>query len=77
MRRVVPPTMTTVWIARVDIRPAARSFWNPSWVAMATERPRNTTNSSRQRSAQMPAKPISSPIAARMKSVVTTGTEPG
>ena len=42
MIRVMPPTITKVWKAKLKLRPAASSFEKPSVADIATWKPRST-----------------------------------
>ena len=42
MTRVMPPTITNVWNAKLKLRPAASNFEKPSVAVSATRKPRTT-----------------------------------
>ena len=74
MMPTVMPTLTKAWKASMVTTPAASRAPKGSRARAAIRRPRQSSSPSRASRAMAPAKPSSSPITVKMKSVFCSGT---
>ena len=72
-RRVTPPTMRNAWNEMEAVRPLAMKAARSDFARAATVRPRTANSMNSSRTAEPPSRPISSPMAEKMKSDSTTG----
>ena len=77
MRRVTPPTMRNAWKEIAAVRPLAQNAARSDLARAAVVRPRTANNMNRNRTAAPPRRPISSPMAEKMKSDSTMGINVG
>ena len=73
MRRVTPPTIRNAWKEMEAVRPLAMKAVRSDFARAATVRPRTANSMNSSSTADAPSRPISSPIAEKMKSDSTTG----
>ena len=71
--RRIPPRMMNDCTAKPKVRPAASSFEKPSEASSAVRKPRTTKTMYSSSSAAAPTSPSSCAIAAKMKSVFSSG----
>ena len=74
MRRVTPPTMMKACRLTEAVRPTAMNAARSLRARAAVSRPRTANSMNSSRTAEPPSRPISSPMAEKMKSLSTTGT---
>ena len=70
---VTPPTMMNAWMEMAQVRPTAAKAEQSDFARAAVARPRTQKSRKRISTADAPRSPISSPIAAKMKSLCTKG----
>ena len=76
-RRVTPPTMMKAWIDIDVMRPTAVNAAMSDLARAAVAKARTASSMKAMRTAPAPSRPISSPIAEKMKSLATTGMSVG
>ena len=70
---VTPPTMMNAWMEMAQVRPTAANAEQSDLARAAVARPRTQKSRNAISTAEPPRRPISSPIAAKMKSLWTKG----
>lgn len=76
-RRVTPPTMRNAWNERDATRPTAVNALMSLLARAAVVRPRTASSMNSSSTAAPPSRPISSAMAEKMKSLLTTGMSVG
>jgi hypothetical protein len=75
--RITPPMMMKLWMPRMVVSPTASSLSKWLWARMAMRSPVPTMRRKAATTAVAPNRPSSSPMAAKMKSVVAKGMRQG
>ena len=70
---MTPPTMMNAWMEMAQVSPTAAKAEQSDLARAAVARPRTQKSRKRMRIADAPRRPISSPMAAKMKSLCTKG----
>ena len=77
MSLVTPPTIRNAWNEMAAVRPVAQKAARSDLARAAVTRPRTAKSMNRMMTAPPPRRPISSPMAEKMKSDSTTGIDVG
>ena len=73
MSLVTPPTMMNAWSTMIEVRPAPISELTSDFARAAVTKPRIAKHRYKSSRPAAPKSPVSSPMAAKMKSLSTTG----
>ncbi len=73
MSLVTPPTMMNAWSTMIEVRPAPISELTSDFARAAVTKPRIAKHRYKSSRPAAPRSPASSPMAAKMKSLSTTG----